>query len=222
MCYVAALYSNGRVVTGRNHGEAFTKLSPQDQGGELRSGFLDPRTGRFLLDDNSQFYLKKILLIRHAQPTDDQPDPGISEIGHMQCKRVANFVMVRFNLPDFEVFCSPVRRCRETMESIFEGIDIKKHIDPLYAIRGDEESVGSFLERIHHALDVLPQYSIVISHCDYVVNMSQLALAMSDPSSFCQVHCDDCQWGCKISCGSVTYLEHNKPILVGMSDFQET
>ena len=219
MCYVAALYSNGKVVTGRNHGEAYDKLSPEDQEGELSSGFLDPRTGKFLLEDDSQFYLKKILLIRHAQPTDDFQDPGISDIGHSQCKRVANFLMVRFNLPDFKVFCSPIRRCRETMESIFAGIDIEQTVDPLYAERSNDESVKSFLERIRHALDVLPQNSIVISHCDYIVDMSQLALAIRDPASFCQVRCDDCYWGCKISCGSVTYLEHNKPILVGMTDF---
>jgi len=219
MCLQAALYSNGKVVTGRNHGEAYNKLSPEDQERELQSGFLDPRTGRFLLDDDSQFYLKKILLIRHAQPTEEEYDPGISEIGHMQCKRVANFLMVRFNLPDFKVFCSPVRRCRETMDSIFEEIEIEKSIGPLYEKRYEDESIAAFLERIRHVLEILPQNSIVVSHCDYVVNMSQLALAMSDPASFCQVRCDDCCWGCKISCGSVTYLEHNKPILVGLTDF---
>jgi broad specificity phosphatase PhoE len=221
MCYVAALYLNGKVVTGHNHGDAFNKLSPDDQEKDLQSGFLDPRTGKFILEDNSQFYLKRILLIRHAQPSDEFPDPGISEIGHMQCKRVANFIMARFNLSQFKVFSSPVRRCRETMESIFENIRIEKCIDPCYLSRVENESTVDFVKRIQHVLEILPERSIIVTHCDFIVNISQISLTSSDPALFCQIHCEDCRWGCRISCGSVTYLKHNRPIFVGVTDFQE-
>jgi broad specificity phosphatase PhoE len=218
MCYLAALYANGRVVTGRHHGEAYTKLSPQDQDKELYSGFLDPKTGRFILED-SQFYVKKIIMIRHAQPGVGD-DPGIDQdIGRAQCKRAVNFLMARFNLPDYVVRCSPKRRCQDTMHAMFEEIDIECIVDPLYDLRHGEESMENFLGRIRHALNNIPDHTIVISHCDFIVNMSQLALAMTDPLSFCQVRCDDCHWGCRISCGSVTYLEHNKPVLVGVTDF---
>lgn len=221
MCLQAAIYAqDGKVATGRHHGDAFSKLSVQEQEGKLTSGFLNPKTGKFITNDDSQFYLKKIILIRHAMPGEGD-DPGLSDIGRSQCKRVADFLMARFHLPDYEAFSSPVRRCRETMQEIFGGMDLKLNVGALFSKRHDDEPVCEFLQRIRHVLDILPEKSIIISHCDFIVDVSQVALAMADPKTFCQVTCGDCQWNCKISCGSVTYLEHNRPVLVGITEFEK-
>ena len=77
-----ALFANGKVVTGNNHGDAFSKLNVLEQEGSITSGFIDSDLNKFVSDDQ-EIYLKEILLLRHAH-VDDYFDPGISGLGYSQ------------------------------------------------------------------------------------------------------------------------------------------
>lgn len=78
--YIAALYSNGRVVTGCNHGDAFSKLSCSEQDGSVESGFYEPETGRFFTEEYD-FYLKQIFLIRHGEATGQRLPANLTPVG---------------------------------------------------------------------------------------------------------------------------------------------
>lgn len=47
---VAALYCNGRLVTGRSHLDAWEQLSEEEKEGQITSGFFDLDTKEFMSD----------------------------------------------------------------------------------------------------------------------------------------------------------------------------
>ena len=74
---IPALFANGKLVVGANHGDAFSKLTEQEQDGNISSGFVDQQSHKFISDEQ-EIYLKEIILIRHAH-TGDYFDPGIGK-----------------------------------------------------------------------------------------------------------------------------------------------
>ena len=190
MQYIAALYANGKVVTGGHHGEAFCKLTLDEQEGEITSGFVDPDTGKFVSDD-IEFYAKNLILIRHAHAC-DYFDPGLSGLGYSQCEKVVNFLRDTQNLQSYMGFASCCNRTRETAEFIFGRLGIHCEIRSDFCDQRNWdlpcwraanqwfESPYSFIERLKYILHTLPQNSIIISHCNFVANMAQLASGVED------------------------------------------
>lgn len=201
MGYVAAIYAGGKVVTGTNHGDAFGKLSAVQKNGDVTSGFLDLKTGRFLTDD-AQFFIKKIILIRHAEAPDDA---SITDHGHLQCERTANFLLQFIDVPKYTAFACECDRVLETATAICSQVGLLLHKGIRFC--DPHEGETDFLERLQEVIESLPDCSIIISHSNFVVNMAQLALG-SDITQ-----CP--KWKNKIPNCSITYVENHQPIWIG-------
>lgn len=199
MKYIAALYSNGRVVTGNHHGEAFEKLTSQEQNSEICSGFLDPESGKFHTDCGD-FFTKDFILVRHGQ-THGELDSPLCDIGKSQVIKVANHLLTQ-ELEGFEGFVSPYQRCLETADIISEitgikfsiNLDIREkvvqqerissHSDKFpdfYWPKNDDwhffpEEIPQFIQRIDMVASKLPKKSLLVSHCDFILNFLQEAV----------------------------------------------
>lgn len=210
MKYIAALYTNeGNLVTGANHGEAFGKMTIEEQTGDLISGFVDPETGEFVSDEN-KFYLKKIVLVRHAE-VDDQNEfnPKLSEAGRSQGERASSFFSENIeDLDQYFGFSSPLQRCVETSSIISKNTNLnfetnKKFSDPL-----EQETSKDFLIRLRSVLHHLPEKSIIVSHCKFILNLAQIAVENADFSNFSG-----------LPNLSVTYVNHNELKWLGKRTF---
>lgn len=221
MSYIAALYAGGKVVTGKNHGIAFAKLSIDEQDGMINSGFLDPQTGRFITDE-FQFYIKKIILIRHAEACEsceqcqkwhcffrNSTNPPISDIGRLQCERTANFLMRLVPVQHYVAYSCDCTRTKDTAMAICGQIGIPLQFSNRFCDPLENESPSQFMERLKEDIESLPEHSIIISHSDFVVNMAQIA--MGTDITQCE------QWKNKIPNCSITYVENHQPIWIGES-----
>jgi broad specificity phosphatase PhoE len=223
MVNIPALFTNGRIVTGKNHGEAFSKLDATEQNTNVTSGFVDPKTLRFVSDEE-EFFLKEVIMIRHAH-TGDYFDPGISGLGHSQCERITNFIQRSFNYQEFQGFASCCNRTRETAEFIFRRLGIPYQIHsnfcdqrnwdlPCWRANKDWfETPYLFLERLAKVLESLPEKSIIVSHCNFIVNMAQLCMGNVDIMTCAQ-------WKGKLPNCSMTYIRYNQPVFIGETDFE--
>jgi broad specificity phosphatase PhoE len=178
MVYVAALYTGKKVVTGACHGDAFNRLSVEEQDGELHSGFYDPETGSFVSDDKT-FYNKELVLIRHANVFEGD-NPGITPLGEDQCRQSSKLLQDNFDLVDFFFFSSPCQRCVETATSIVQGTKIDFSINNMLQDKNEKESPHHFLLRLKEILFTLPQKSIVISHCNCIIHLAQMVSGLED------------------------------------------
>ena len=61
----------------------------------------------------------ELIIVRHGK-TDSGVDPGLAELGHEQAKIVANRVAGE---SIDAVYCSPMRRARETADPFLEKFD---------------------------------------------------------------------------------------------------
>lgn len=174
--YVPALYAtSGHMVTGCNHGDAFGKLLDTEKDEKLISGFYDPTSSRFLTDDGC-FYIKTIILVRHAEAANGRNDPPITDNGVTQARAAASR-LAKLNLQDFVGFTSPMVRCRQTAELLHETVHLDFQVD--HDLRDQEEDAEGFFNRVQMALDRLPARCIVVTHYDVVVSMIRLALGQT-------------------------------------------
>lgn len=227
--YIAALYSNGKLVTGCNHGDAFGKLSDEDRDGEIESGFFDEQTGRFFTEEYD-FYLKNLYMVRHGEA--EYPNGGLTSVGFAQAHRVADF-LGRYDLSDFVGYVSPYQRCLQTAEIISKTTGIRFTVDVNVRERicheehvwsesmdypqfswGSEISWGfvpenqrQFQSRISAALASLQAKAVVVSHCDFIVGLTQQAIGKS---------LADCEeWNNEMPGGSLTMIDAKKLVCVG-------
>jgi len=160
-----AIYVSGKVVTGSTHGDAFGKLSEKEKNSKVISGFYDPKKLKFIHEE-IKLYLKKILLIRHA-------DAGgffnshISDIGRIQAKMVAIFIM-KNGFSKYQGFSSPILRCQETSDIIKNSAKVEFYTMANLSKKTDQESQIDFGKRIEKVLEELPQNSILVSHSDII------------------------------------------------------
>lgn len=173
MPYVAALYSQGRIVTGSNHGVAFGKLSEEEKD-DFTSGFIDPQKLKFIAD-HCEFYLKQIILVRHGEANSQEENCNLTEKGRNQANQVAAF-LCSMGLEDFECFSSTMARCVQTAEIISKHCALKFKQDSSLTKQSETEDNEQFVTRVGSVLDHLPVKSLLISHCDFIRNMAQLAL----------------------------------------------
>lgn len=113
MNYLAAVFSNGHIVTGRHHGEAFSKLSDYDQDSDLISGHVN-EDGTFTTEMDHLH--KEIILIRHAESrwnaheTEDL-DSALTFKGVSQAQDLARFISKNIDCRGLVGFTSPFDRC---------------------------------------------------------------------------------------------------------------
>ena len=213
MKFIAALYTaDGKLVTGRNHGEAFGKLDVSRQDGEMVSGFLDPQTGRFFtVEDDTEFYVKEIIFLRHADVPSDEDDPEITETGRTQADCAASFLCKHIpDIKQFPVFCSPMKRCVQTAEKLNLEVKVSTEV----ADQQCTESSLDFLQRLRACLQSLPEKSLVVSHHNVIFNMAQLISNVDDITHHPG-------WDGTISRCSITYINGRKIIWIGRRDFYE-
>jgi len=137
----AALYVKGRIVVGVNHGDAFGKLTEQEQNEEILSGFFNSETQEFLGEvETDHFFDKDILLIRHALVDDtNDPDTDISSEGERQAESLASLLRTS-NAEDHTFIVSPFLRCLRTADVLQRNLRTKVLVEPLIA------ETPSFLE----------------------------------------------------------------------------
>lgn len=201
--YIAALYTNGKMVTGCNHGDAFSKLSVAEQDGDLESGFYDPETGKFFTDD-CEFYMKQILLVRHGEAEGCCPEDDLTEIGILQARKTAEFLCQNYDLAEFEAFSSPYLRCRRTADIIARITGLTFCTDVRICERGEEEEACDFVSRIDDTLIHSPAKTIFISHSDFIVNFAERAVRQ---------RITECE---RMPGGAVTFIDAKRLVCCGM------
>ena len=196
----AALFVNGRLFTGCHHGDAFSKLNSFEKTKPITSGFYDPQNNKFICDEQ-EFYLKKIIMVRHAQAEDEGNDPGITDVGRLQVKQAATFFRSFINLKDFVGLASPMKRCQETAEVFCNESNINFDVDEdLLDNDGVPESM--FVSRLSILLDRLPTKSFLISHCNFIAKLTQLATGINTA----KMAVPNC---------SITFIENNTVAHIG-------
>ena len=235
MNYIAALMSaDGKVVTGHHHGEAFEKLTIEEQNSDLKSGFIDQHSGKFFGDD-FQYYLKTIILVRHGDCQNDHYDGELNENGIAQVQRTADFIANHINLENFHAFTSPYRRCLQTSQILSNTLDLNFKVDCNFRekinqqeqvhsqsikykqrfswpptilswVFGEEEPTD-FMSRIDTVLDDLPSKSIIVSHSDFILNLIQSSIGNDLLTSK--------EWHNTLPGGSLSFIENHKIVYVG-------
>jgi broad specificity phosphatase PhoE len=172
---LAALYTGGKLVTGVNHGDAFSKLTEQEKEdcNSICSGFVDLNTMKFISDDG-EFYLKQIIMIRHADSEGQQDNSKLTDLGRCQANEAAAFLLA-MSLQGFVPMCSPVRRCIETAIYIQRYCKIRFTIKQDLRKQVDGETPESFNRRVQLMLDCLPAKTLIVSHCDFIHTMLTLS-----------------------------------------------
>lgn len=203
-----ALYIRGRIVVGNSHMAALNQIASEDLDYDsISSGWIDTETGEFHgYDEEEHFYQKELLLMRHAEPSDDGPDPGITEDGIRQVYKLLPY-FEKIDIQNFTCKCSPMLRCLQTAQIIQEYTGARFCIDPYllepppFLEHGDQYYIPArchefpqyewpyqdgwvikwingqdFLHHVGNVLRFLPQKCIIISHSSFVINMARLAL----------------------------------------------
>lgn len=203
-----ALYIRGRIVLGGSHMAALEQLSKEElEDDSISSGFFDTETGEFNgYIEEEHFFHKELVLLRHAEPSDDGPDPGLSDHGVDQVKNVVSYLS-KLNLEQFTCKCSPMLRCLQTARIIQKMTGVQFHVDPYllepppFLAYGEQYYIPArceefpeyewpyrdgwviewieqqeFNRHVGNVLKFLPCKSIIISHSGFVVSMARLAL----------------------------------------------
>jgi broad specificity phosphatase PhoE len=164
-----ALYANGKIFIGKNHGEAFSRLSPTEKKTNIQSGFLNSETKKFESGSNF-FYMMKVILIRHAETTKN--GQRINNKGIKQSQKLKTYISDLAEIRSYEYFSSPAKRCIETSLHISDKFIVDKEFNE----REDNETNEDFLKRINKTIDLLPEKAIIVSHYDFIVYFAQVAL----------------------------------------------
>lgn len=170
---VPAILVKDKVVTGSHHGDAFSKLNNEEKNdSQLLSGFMDCDHFKFVTEDTT-IYLKEIIILRHAQSDLRINNGCITYKGRAQAFRAAEFLKGLY-LENYQGFCSPYLRCQQTSAIIKEVCEIPFDSDLHFRKRDDNEPQEDFHNRIIEALDILPEKSILITHCDCIQNILEI------------------------------------------------
>jgi len=150
----AALFSNGRVICGPTHGHASSCLT-DDEKDKALSGWYDAARKKFVYEDRF-FYMKDIILIRHAHAVDDHlTRKGIAQITESLAS------LNSFYKPGIEIFSGPSERCEHTAFFIGTHLCLPAHVN---------EDLGEPVsdEKVTAALDAFPDSAIAVTHSDFI------------------------------------------------------
>jgi broad specificity phosphatase PhoE len=199
---IAALYTHGRCVTGRHHGEAFEKLSDTERDEELLSGFLDTETGKFVTD-GIYFYLKRLLLIRHGEYEPEGDDPPINNDGVEHLRHLGE-CLSHLDLGGYLCYTSPLRRCRQSAAILSSQAHMHFTVDDDIREWEDNEPLEHFRQRIVHVIEHLPSKALLLTHCDFILHLAYIATGES-------LHFENRA----VPTGSVTVIHDDKILCVG-------
>ena len=198
-----ALYTNGKVFIGKNHGEAFSKLSLEEKKSDVQSGFFNLVTKKFESSKSDFFYMMKVILIRHSETNKNKQ--SISDKGIKQSLKLKSYLS-DFN---YEYFSSPAKRCIDTSLHLSNKFIVDKEFDE----RRENETNEKFFKRINKVIDLLPNKAIIVSHYDFIVYFIQAAL-MSN------IEMDDYDYG-TIPHASLTVISNHKLVCVGETNLSK-
>jgi len=168
---VAALMVGGKVVTGANHGFAFSKLTEAEKDAQdLRSGFLDPLTGKFF-DEDGERPAKSMLLVRHAHVEGGH----LSNYGRDTALGIGDW-LTRSQFRDYAVFSSPSSRCQETSFLLGKPFKVTELLDEVH----EEEPLKAVWSRLGRVMADTPHRCIFVTHQDIVRSIATL-LQAEDP-----------------------------------------
>ena len=118
--------------------------------------------------------MKRLILIRHAHRNTDEPtrDNGLSDKGFDQVKKLVKFARERLAGSNPAFFCSPKKRCQETLSPLAKELGGKMLIEERLTEHGVGESMPLYLARIEEFLDFWkydgPDTSVICSHGDWI------------------------------------------------------
>jgi broad specificity phosphatase PhoE len=132
MNYMAAVFSNGHVATGRHHGEAFSNLSESDQNADLISGHVNA-DGTFTTE--LEHPNKDIILIRHAESMwnaemSNDLDSSLTLKGISQAQILARFLRKKLDCRGYVGFTSPFDRCLQTSMPLRRQTNMRFFVRP--------------------------------------------------------------------------------------------
>lgn len=194
---VPAILTDGKIVTGPNHGDAFSKLTEKEKNGNLKSGFLDCKKLKFVTDEDQVIYLKEIIILRHAESPTNQENGPLTELGRKQAEIAAKF-LATMQLQGFLGFCSPYNRCTETSTIIGENCPVSFSPCTDLSKRTCQENDNDFCNRLIQVLDFIPEKSILVTHTDFIQNVIRITHSISNVD--------------RITNCSVTYIIKNRII----------
>lgn len=161
--YSPAVFINGKMVTGCNHGEAFGKLTGKEQDDpDLMSGFYDPQCAKFLSEDKA-VYFKTILMVRHADALEDR----LTDLGKTQARQAGDH-LVSLDTKDLHCCSSPCRRAIETADVFANCLHAEFVVTPPLRPREEDETNEQFGSRLNDLLDQLPRKSLLVCHSDVI------------------------------------------------------
>lgn len=163
-----------KVVVGKNHGDAFSKLNQKEQVGEIESGFIDQESGKFFTEEYN-FYLKQIYIIRHGEAEGQEFFDPLTENGIQQCINCGNFLTSQ-PIADFQIYCSPFDRCVQSSQIISRITTLPYQQLNCLQKKKDKESSQEFIARIDESLATISSKAIVISHADVILEMVSEAI----------------------------------------------
>lgn len=168
---IAALMVNGKVVTGLNHGFAFTKLSEEEKDcPTLRSGFFDPTTGCFSDDCQPCARANSLLVIRHAHAHYDHLTPA----GRDAALAIGDW-LVRSQFRSYPVLCSPKTRCQETSFLLGKSFRVTDALDEV----AEDEPLSHVWDRLGRLISECGT-AIYVTHQDTARCVAELIHA-DDP-----------------------------------------
>jgi len=156
---IAALMVGGKVVTGGNHGLAFSKLTEAEKDSCcLRSGFLDLASGRFM-DEDAEDDAKCLLLIRHAEAHNNHLTTWGSEVA----LSIGDW-LTRSPFRDYAVYSSPSNRCQETSFLMGKSFTVTELLDEAH----EDEPGQNVWQRIERVMSDSAPRAIFVTHQDIV------------------------------------------------------
>lgn len=237
-----ALWANGRLVCGDNHGIAFGMLTEEEQNGDLVSGFFED--GIFHGED-MEIFMKSIFIFRHAESKhnigeSDDLDSELSERGQRQAERLLKYLDENYRLDEYMGFVSPFQRCLETaryipckemivepaiheLSSVFpeEGIIVpgrsRSYVDYTWPPNNQwhfhREQPHEFLGRLRKFIQKLPEQSVVVSHGLPCILLTRMLLGINVN--------EVPEWNNDVANASLTHIENGKLVCMGRCDFHE-
>jgi broad specificity phosphatase PhoE len=117
---------------------------------------------------------KTLVIIRHAHRNveDRVRDNGLSERGQEQVKKLVKFYKSRFESEKAVFFCSPKKRCIETITPVAKEASSKIEIDERLDEHAGNENTAMYLARMDEFLDVWKyegkELTVLCSHGDWI------------------------------------------------------
>lgn len=149
-----AVFVNGQVICGQTHAHAASCLTDEAKDNVI-VGLYDEIKKKFV-HDTGFFYMKEILLVRHADAENDKlTSKGLAQIH----KSLSSFnPLYRANL---ELISSPNERCEHTAWAIGTHLTISGKVN-------DEISEPATEENVVAVMDSLPDYSLLVVSDDFI------------------------------------------------------